>query len=92
MPIQKIKFLIDSLPKSHSELITEVNANDHFELARRLHQLSPEGKFHVFSCLNSNLKRQEVLSETLALHQAMHLFTSSIFCSRSSFEALSLND
>ena len=46
MPIQNIKFLIDSLPKSHPELITEVNANDHFALARRLHQLSPEGKVH----------------------------------------------
>ena len=60
MHIQNIKFLIDSLPKSHPELITEVNANDHFALARRLHQLSPEGKVHVFSCLNSDLKRQGI--------------------------------
>ena len=64
MPIQKIEDLIDSLPKSKSELITEVNANDHFELARLLHQLSPEGKVHVFDKLNSDLKRQEVLYET----------------------------
>jgi len=64
MPIQKIEDLIDSLPKSKSELITEVNANDHFELARLLHQLSPQGKVHVFNNLNSNLKRQEVLYET----------------------------
>ena len=46
MPIQKIEDLIDSLPKSKPELITEVNTNDHFELARLLHQLSPEGKIH----------------------------------------------
>ena len=64
MPIQKIEDLIDSLPKSKPELITEVNTNDHFELARLLHQLSPEGKIHVFNNLNSDLKRQEVLYET----------------------------
>lgn len=64
MPIQKIEDLIDSLPKSKPELITEVNINDHFELARLLHQLSPEGKIHVFNNLNSDLKRQEVLYET----------------------------
>ena len=59
MPVKKIKHLIDSLPKSQFELITEVNTYDHFELARRLHQLSPEGKVHVFTSLNSNLKRQQ---------------------------------
>ena len=64
MPIQKIDDLIDSLPKSKPELIAEVNANDHFELARLLHQLPPEGKVHVFNNLNSDLKRQEVLYET----------------------------
>ena len=64
MPIQKIEDLIDSLPKSKPELITEVNTNDHFELARLLHQLSPERKIHVFNNLNSDLKRQKVLYET----------------------------
>ena len=64
MPIQKIEDLIESLHKSKPELITEVNTNDHFELARLLHQLSPEGKIHVFNNLNSDLKRQEVLYET----------------------------
>ena len=49
MPIQKIEDLIDSLPKSKPELITEVNTNDHFELARLLHQLSPESKVHIFN-------------------------------------------
>ena len=64
MPIQKIEDLINNLPKSQPELITEVNVNDHFELARLLHQLSPEAKVHVFNNLNSDLKRQEVLYET----------------------------
>ena len=64
MPIQKIEDLIDSLPKSKHELITEVNTNDHFELARLLHQLSPEGKIQVFNNLSSDLKRQEFLYET----------------------------
>ena len=39
MPIQKIEDLIDSLPKSKPELITEVNTNAHFELARLIFQL-----------------------------------------------------
>ena len=64
MPIKKIEDLIDSLRKRKPELFTEVNANDHFELARLLHQLSPEGKIHVFNNLNSDLKRQEVLYAT----------------------------
>jgi magnesium transporter len=64
MPIQKIKNLIYSLPSTKFELIEEINANDHFELARLLHQLAPEEKFHIFSNLNSNLKRQELLYET----------------------------
>jgi hypothetical protein len=56
MPIQKIKDLIDSLPESKLELIAEVNGNDHFELARLLHQFSIEGKIHVFNNLNSNIR------------------------------------
>jgi len=64
MPIQKIEDLIDNLPESKHELINEINANDHFELARLLHQLSPEEKVHVFNNINSDLKRQEVLYET----------------------------
>ena len=64
MPVQKIKNLINNLPKTQTDLITQVNASDHFELARLLHQLSTDGKVHVFSCLNSNLKRQELLYET----------------------------
>jgi len=64
MPIRKIKDLIDRLPKSRLELITEVNANDHFELPPLLHQLSPDGKVHIFNNLNSDLNRQEFLYET----------------------------
>ena len=64
MPIQKIEDLIDNLPESKHELINEINANDHFELARLLHQLSTEEKVHVFNNINSDLKRQEVLYET----------------------------
>ena len=64
MPIQKIKYLIDGLPKSKTKLIPEVNIFDHFELARLLHQFSPKGKVHVFNSLNPDLKKQEVLYET----------------------------
>ena len=61
MPIKKIKHLVDRLPTSKSQLIREVNDVDHFELARLLHQLSPEGKILIFNILDSNLKSQEFL-------------------------------
>ena len=64
MPIKKIKHLVDRLPTSKPQLIREVNDADHFELARLLHQLPPEGKIHIFNILDSNLKRQEFLYET----------------------------
>ena len=64
MPIKKIKHLVDRLPTSQPQFIKEVNHFNHFELARLLHQLSPEGKIHVFNTLGSNLKRQEFLYET----------------------------
>ena len=64
MPIKKIKHLVDRLPTSQPQFIKEVNHFNHFELARLLHQLSPEGKIHVFNTLDSNLKRQEFLYET----------------------------
>ncbi|MDP7148920.1 MAG: magnesium transporter [Nitrospinaceae bacterium] len=47
-----------------SAIIAEVNAKDHFEIARLLHQLSTEGKILVFNSLDSDLKRQELLYET----------------------------
>ena len=64
MPVQKIKNLINNLPTSETELVKIVNTSDHFELARLLHQLSTDGKVHVFSSLNSSIKRQELLYET----------------------------
>jgi len=45
-------------------ITAEVNARDHFEIARLLHQLPVEGKIVVFNSLDSDLKRQELLYET----------------------------
>ncbi len=64
MPIQKIKQLINDAEMNPSAIIAEVNAKDHFEIARLLHQLSIEGKILVFNSLDSDLKRQELLYET----------------------------
>ena len=64
MPIQKIKQLINGAEMNPSAIIAEVNAKDHFEIARLLHQLSTEGKILVFNSLDSDLKRQELLYET----------------------------
>ena len=47
-----------------SVITAEVNARDHFEIARLLHQLPVEGKIVVFNSLDSDLKRQELLYET----------------------------
>ncbi|KMP12557.1 hypothetical protein UZ36_00370 [Candidatus Nitromaritima sp. SCGC AAA799-C22] len=64
MPIKKIKQLIDT-PAVHLEALSaEVNSRDHFEIARLLHQLSVEGKIHVFNSLDSDEKKQELLYET----------------------------
>ncbi len=64
MPIQKIKQLINGAEMNPSAIIAEVNAKDHFEIARLLHQLSTGGKILVFNSLDSDLKRQELLYET----------------------------
>jgi len=45
MPIKKIEDLIDSLPKRKPELFTEVNANNHFELAAFFTSYRLKGKF-----------------------------------------------
>lgn len=64
MPIKKIKQLIEEAETSPSSLAEEVNAKDHFDIARLLHQLSAKGKVLVFNSLNSDLKRQGLLYET----------------------------
>ena len=64
MSIKIIQHLTKKAETNPSALAEEVNAKDHFEIARLLHQLSVEGKTLVFKSLNSDLKRQELLYET----------------------------
>ena len=64
MPIQKIKQLMEETEVDPTVITAEVNARDHFEIARLLHQLPVEGKIVVFNSLDSDLKRQELLYET----------------------------
>jgi magnesium transporter len=64
MPIEKIISIFADSSLSESEIDTQVNSVDHFEIARRLSELSTKEKIRVFQGLDSDLKRQELLYET----------------------------
>lgn len=64
MPIEKIKELFTN-PDVNEEMIgLTVNGLDHFEVARRLNELSVDEKIQVFNSLETDEKRQELLYET----------------------------
>ncbi|PIR00361.1 MAG: magnesium transporter [Nitrospinae bacterium CG11_big_fil_rev_8_21_14_0_20_45_15] len=62
MPLEKIKDLLQS--SDTAELSKAVNQSNHFEIARLLHKLSKEEKIKVFSELDTESKRQDLLYET----------------------------
>jgi magnesium transporter len=62
MPLKKIKDLLQS--SNTAELSKAVNQSNHFEIARLLHKLSKEEKIKVFTELDSESKRQDLLYET----------------------------
>ena len=64
MPIEKIKEAFKDPNIQESSLRALINGLDHFEIARRLHQLSQEQKTQVFHLLDDDEKRQELLYET----------------------------
>ena len=83
MPIKKIKQLIEEAETNPSALAEEVNAKDHFEIARLLHQLSVEGKTlppHLKAILEGEVKIFHRLPEKLRprLEQKMMQFLATI--------------
>lgn len=64
MPIEQIKDAFQDSEHQEFSLRTLIATLDHFEIARRLHELSREQKVQVFHLLEDDGKRQELLYET----------------------------
>lgn len=64
MSIEKIKEAFKDSDFQESSLRSLISNLDHFEIARRLHELSHEQKTQVFHLLDDDEKRQELLYET----------------------------
>jgi magnesium transporter len=64
MPVDKLKELVQDQELSSELFAGMVNEMDHFEIARLLHQLTPEEKVKVFQALDQDVKKQELLYET----------------------------
>ena len=64
MPIEKIKAGFKDPENQGDALRSLISGLDHFEIARRLHELSLEHKIKVFHLLEDDGKRQELLYET----------------------------
>jgi magnesium transporter len=64
MSIEKIKEAFKVGNTKKSSLRALIFHLDHFEIARRLHELTQEQKTQIFHLLNSDTKRQELLYET----------------------------
>ena len=64
MPIEKIKKAFKDPEKQDDSLRSLIFDIDHFEIARRLHELSLDHKIKVFHLLENDEKRQELLYET----------------------------
>lgn len=64
MSIEKIKEAFKDSDFQESSLRAVISNLDHFEIARRLHELNLEQKIQVFNLLADDEKRQELLYET----------------------------
>ena len=64
MPIEKIKEAFKDTDVQESLLRALIIDLDHFEISRRLHELSQGQKIKIFHLLNDDKKRQELLYET----------------------------
>jgi magnesium transporter len=64
MPIEKIKEAFKDSDVQEISLRDLIIDLDHFEIARRLHELNREQKVQIFHLLESDEKRQELLYET----------------------------
>ena len=64
MPIEKIKEAFKDTDVQESLLRALIIDLDHFEISRRLHELSQGQKIKIFHLLDDDVKRQELLYET----------------------------
>ena len=64
MPIERIKEAFKDPGNQDDALRSLISDLDHFEIARRLHELSLEHKIKVFHLLEDDGKRQELIYET----------------------------
>jgi magnesium transporter len=64
MPIEKIKEAFKDPENQDDNLRALISGIDHFEIARRLHELNVDHKVKVFHLLEDDEKRQELLYET----------------------------
>jgi len=64
MPIERIKEAIRDTGTQDDSLRSLISELDHFEIARRFHELNVEQKVKVFHLLENDEKRQELLYET----------------------------
>jgi len=64
MPIEKIKNAFRDTEGQEDSLRSLISELDHFEIARRLHELNVEQKVRVFHLLENDEVRQELLYET----------------------------
>ncbi|PIP73682.1 MAG: magnesium transporter [Nitrospinae bacterium CG22_combo_CG10-13_8_21_14_all_47_10] len=64
MPIEKIKEAFKESTIEEPSLPALIASLDHFDVARRLHELNRDQKVQVFHLLENDKKRQELLYET----------------------------
>lgn len=64
MSFEKIKEAFKDENYQKSSFCSLIIDFDHYEIARRLHELSEEQKIQIFHLLNDDVKRQELLYET----------------------------
>lgn len=64
MPIDNLKHILSESADPQEKPVELIDALDHFEIARLLHQLTLEEKISLFKSLKTDKKRQELLYET----------------------------
>jgi magnesium transporter len=64
MPIDQLKSLLPESGVPESQARGMISSMDHFDIARRLHQLTVDEKVLIFQYLDTDVKRQELLYET----------------------------
>ena len=64
MPINQLKSLFSESGLPETQAREMVNSMNHFDIARLLHQFTPDEKVLIFQYIDDDVKRQELLYET----------------------------